>query len=728
MSHPQLTLLLAAGVLLCSQCAAAGQGSPAVVFREVVQPFLTQHCVRCHGAQQPKGDVALHEISGKLAAGGNTPLWSKILDQLELQAMPPEKQPQPEATQQKAVMDWIAAELGHAGEVRDVQLLERPEYGNYVNHQKLFDGSIREPSYSLPRVWRVSAELVRMGSPFPESKVDYAEMQTIDEPMTMRLLRLSEEISDQLLPYMLGQKQPHRNAHHNAQATRAYGIPKLVDRDMYLGQKVPSRSSIDSDIQTLFQTFVSRAPTAAERSRYADFLSQLLARETDRVACLATVMRALLMPPGAIYRMELGLGQQLADGRRMLSADELAIAVPMSLGRREAVTGLNSREAVETAVRTTIVKDRSTNGPSKTPHGINPRFLAFMQQYFQYDQAVEVFKGDRHAWHAKQHAAQLVAETDQIVVQILRDDREVLKHLLTTDQVIVGKRTEGESLSRTLEYYQPNWKFRLSELAGKKADRKTYLSAYRDMELLSYMAYYGLEPNSELASSTKAKDIIKSPVPRAGILTHPSWLQAHSTFTDNHVVLRGKWIREKLLGGTIPDVPIGVDAAIPDTENLTLRQRLASTQAEFCWRCHQKMDPLGYPLEMYDDFGRYRSDRKERLINGQLHTKPIDTTGAITASGDPNLDGPVSDAVELMNKLAASQHVRQVFVRHVFRFFLGRNETLADSQTLIRADQAYVASGGSFTELVVSLLTSDSFLCRRVSKTLPHQSPSHTHE
>jgi hypothetical protein len=44
---------------------------------------------------------------------------------------------------------------------------------------------------------------------------------------------------------------------------------------------------------------------------------------------------------------------------------------------------------------------------------------------------------------------------------------------------------------------------------------------------------------------------------------------------------------------------------------------------------------------------------------------------------------------------------------------MGRNELLSDSQTLIAADQAYLESGGSFNAVIVSLLTSDSFMYRR---------------
>ena len=41
-----------------------------------------------------------------------------------------------------------------------------------------------------------------------------------------------------------------------------------------------------------------------------------------------------------------------------------------------------------------------------------------------------------------------------------------------------------------------------------------------------------------------------------------------------------------------------------------------------------------------------------------------------------------------------------------------RNEFLSDSKTLIDAEKAYDKSGGSFDAVIVSLLTSDSFIYR----------------
>lgn len=222
---------------------------------------------------------------------------------------------------------------------------------------------------------------------------------------------------------------------------------------------------------------------------------------------------------------------------------------------------------------------------------------------------------------------------------------------------------------------------------------------------------------------------LKQPFPiahRKGILTHPAWLLAHSQNTTTDPVRRGRWIREKLLAGRVPEVPITVDAQIPENPHQTLRERLDSvTTRQECWKCHRQMNPLGLTFEIFDDFGRYRTEEilehPDKVLpeKGQAGVveaykmKPVDATGRLTGTGNPALDGEVQDAFELIDRLAKSERVRQSFIRHAFRYFLGRNEMLSDSQTLMEADQAYLESGGSFRAVIVSLLTSDSFMYRK---------------
>ena len=195
---------------------------------------------------------------------------------------------------------------------------------------------------------------------------------------------------------------------------------------------------------------------------------------------------------------------------------------------------------------------------------------------------------------------------------------------------------------------------------------------------------------------------------RLGILTHPVWLVAHSDAMDNHAISRGRWIRERLLGDAVPDIPITVDAKLPDEPRSTLRHRMRVTREKDCWRCHQKMDPLGLPFEKYNQLGILLDTNPS---NNWGH--PVDTTGEIILSGDPALDGPVKDPMEMIQKLAASERVKQVFVRHVFRFWMGRNETINDAPILQDAYKSYRDNNGSMKALLTSLLTSDAFLYRK---------------
>ncbi|MGI9239798.1 MAG: DUF1588 domain-containing protein, partial [Verrucomicrobiales bacterium] len=172
------------------------------------------------------------------------------------------------------------------------------------------------------------------------------------------------------------------------------------------------------------------------------------------------------------------------------------------------------------------------------------------------------------------------------------------------------------------------------------------------------------------------------------------------------------WIRERLLADTVPELPITVDARIPEDPHQSLRERFSVVRNDrYCWRCHEKMNPLGMPFETFDDFGRHRGGIEALHAKGE--TLPVDASGGLSGTGVPELDGEVDDPIDMLQRIAKSDRARQSFVRHAFRYWMGRNEMLSDSATLIAADRAYLENGGSFRALVISLLSSDSFLYRR---------------
>ena len=272
-------------------------------------------------------------------------------------------------------------------------------------------------------------------------------------------------------------------------------------------------------------------------------------------------------------------------------------------------------------------------------------------------------------------------------MSILSRDRDVFKQLLTT--------TESY---RTHELFVPN---------GTLDNLR-----YADSPLFRRFSPLALDHRREQQGD------------RIGVLMQPSWNVAWSTNFHNDIVRRGRWVREHLLGGRVPDLPIDTAAMIPDDPHRTLRQRQMVTRDANCWKCHKRMDELGLPFEDVDHYGYLRKaetvldleamEKSEDKNRNIYRDAPLDTTGSIAFSGDPALDGPVRDAPEMLRRLAESDRVRQVFIRHMFRYFLGRNESPGDAVSLQAAEQAYLDGGGSFKALLVSLLPSESFLYRTV--------------
>jgi hypothetical protein len=468
------------------------------------------------------------------------------------------------------------------------------------------------------------------------------------------------------------------------------GAMRWADKDIHAlaySDQPPTPEQMISVVGRQFQLAVRRDPSEKEESRYTKMFAECV-REGGNLEGVRAVLTAILLSPETIYRMELGMGEKAADGRRMLSPMELAFAVSYALRDSgpdkdilaDAKSGrLSNREVIAAHVERMI--DEELHGNYRRTQ--SQRLLRFFQEFFGYTTAPEVFKdGSRHPGH-KPRAVSLVADTDVLVRHILKEDKDVLRELLTTNKVFTVY-ARAKAFRRTTPSYNVSTKDLLESGDGDEQGR-------------------GKHPGWRWLWEVPKHQ-------RAGILTQPSWLTAHSQNFDNDPVVRGKWIYERLLAGTIADVPITVDATVPEDHDKPLRARFEKTRQEYCWTCHQKMNPLGMVFEMYDDVGRFR---EKELLRDNKTLVPVDARGAIVASGDPKLDGPVNNAVELMNKLADSPRVRQSFVRHAFRYWMGRNETLDDSPTLIAADKAFVESGGSMKSLIVSLVTSDSFLYRK---------------
>lgn len=536
-----------------------------------------------------------------------------------------------------------------------------------------------------------------------------------------------------------------------------------------MNEKDATDASLRAAVDYLFEALTFRPPLQKESDDYLQIVKQSIdkiGQEDGAVLGLSSIF----LDRDALFRPELvASGTPDQHGRVMLQDWELGLAVNHAL--RYLPPDATLRQAiVEGRMRTQDDVRREVERMLADDSTRKPRILRFFRDYFDYDLGGYICKDNKaladtgvsNRGTAHYRAMfDATASTDRLVELILADDTEVLKRLLTTDQVIatqtdevyfgrqrtkeekaaavaaakqaLAERIQKESaelatqkkelaeLETLIEANPDEARSRKKEIAQKKrsvtdaekklaatkkAGRKNNHVGVAKAELSGPEIFVRVSHRSFGNGSMKPERILATAPQgqRLGILTHPSWLVSHSDAMDNHAIRRGRWIRERLLGGGIPDVPITVDAMLPDEPKNTLRERMRVTREEYCWTCHQKMDPLGLPFEMYNHAGLYRETELDR---------PVDTTGEIIDSGDPSLDGKVTNAIEMIRKLAQSERAEQVFVRHAFRFWMGRNETLNDAPVLQDAYRAYRDNGGSMNSLITSLLTSDAFLYRK---------------
>lgn len=485
--------------------------------------------------------------------------------------------------------------------------------------------------------------------------------------------------------------------------------------------------------------------------------------------------RRMLAPREAAFAIAYAMGDDAPDPKLMAAAAEGRLATREDFYREV------TRLLADPVLFRGSVDNYLTTGKVKSHEVSHPRIVRFFREFFGYPNATKVFKDAARAYNQYQNAdrgtfgtpGSLVDEADQIVSWYVDQDKQVFENLLTTEKFFVFDRPEAEAKvaewRRIWELLKDTeWKtdpakvfkeheellkkeFQMSPENESKRHGTTltrvmthfeahfgkgltpfvifpwahgYHHNYSPMyNLPPVMGSWGFEEGSPYFSYEPVQPFKLEN--RKGILTHPAWLIAHSLNTENDPVRRGRFVQEKLLAGRVPDVPITVDAVVPEDHTKSLRQRLdkVTLHQQECWKCHEYMNPLGLPFEIYDDFGRFRLqealEHPENVTGKHLKyfnlykTLPVDARGELRGTGDPALDGEVKDALDLIDRLAKSSRVRQSIIRHAFRFYMGRNEMLSDSQTLIDADKAYVESGGSFKAVIVSLLTSDSFIYRK---------------
>lgn len=624
--------------------------SPIVASEASVQGYVTKYCLDCHSSDSAEGDVDLSEIHRTK----DIAILFGAYDQTALHNMPPEDSQQPTSKERAAFIRSLDGYLKSLGHDRTRQ----PGNGNLVDHALLFtEPSVRKAA-TPSRIWRLDVD----------SFIQRARAVTKNQGLFYDNRNNAKPVS---FPY-----QTPDHTFLDFASVHAFDNSTtemlLLESDLIVDQIMTRQWSryekrSRGDERELWSSIFSEITGQPPSTQQLESLLQLNARSKadlgEAVANRLTV-KAIFLRPNVLFRFELGAGEPDQYGRQYLAPSEAAVALGYAVDVAGPDTELTS--ALESCDLHDRKQLRSIVQPYLTTDAMQARLLRFAHEYFEYPRAEEVFKdADKNDYHPKR----LVEDADQFVLKIIDEDRDVLRQWLTSR-----------------EYYVRG----MFNYTGTKLSPIRWENGYKD-----YHRNFNLTPDQV----GKLPEWFEMPRnERAGILTHPAWLLAFSDNEKNQAIQRGRWVTTKLLGGVVPDAPVEVDARLPEDESLTLREKMHVTKASECIHCHRHMDPLGLPFEQYDLFGQFRTEENE---------KPVVTTGKLWGS-------EVSGPIPYVTELAESRKTKQVFLRHLFRFFMGRNETVDDAPTLIDMETAYDESNGSLKAAVLSLLTSDSFLYRTI--------------
>ena len=652
--------------ILFSVCAVA-QESPSSA--DVTQHFVQTFCIDCHNDQEPNGKIDLRTFLRDPSRVDRQLLLS-VYDQINLEQMPPADGDRPTTAERAEMLTTLVGLIQSSGAVAvNKKLL--PGYGNYIDHDRLFNSRLTKSlSAATPRIWRYSPETfsARVNRIVGRDVVKFIPVATFPVPQ--------KGLKHPAFPYKGPAHTAKDYAHiHDFGLTETellIGLAEeLAEAQLSSGSLrdyriLPAGDAKWSEIlDEHFQKLYSRDATDVEEQSLLD-LQKTVAEIASIEQANQAMIAATYLRPESLFRFEIGGEPSVAGNHAGLTPLEYACAIGFALNRTgptsDLVRSLEGYQSKSKAELKDVVR------PFLQADAAHQRILRFMDEYFEYGNAAYVFK-DKH--HRRYRPGWMIEDVEKFVARIVERDRDVLKQLLTSSEYNVRGAFNTN--------FAPQW-FQ-DETNGH----------------LFYHTCYNLT-KEDLGKDPEWREF---PQERAGILCHPAWLIAFSDNTKNHAIQRGRWIQTKLLGGVIPDTPVEVDARFPEDSTLTLREKMKVVRQEKCWGCHQQMDPLGLPFEQFDLWGRHRTQELDR---------PVDTTGVLHGV-------VVQDPIELLHQLADSKRVHQVFLRHAFRFFCGRNETLADAQTLRNMEVTYHQQQGSLKESLLELLVSDSFIQRQVLPT-----------
>ena len=435
----------------------------------------------------------------------------------------------------------------------------------------------------------------------------------------------------------------------------ALGVSQLVinpDRRKFLFTCQPkSVTASDAACATIFFTrigrLIHRRPlTRDELAEYVDEAGKSADRLGDFYKGLAVSIEAMLISPDVLFVVETAEADPKAPGRQHLDGFSLATRLALFLWNASPDDEL-LRAAEKGELQTPKGRLAQVNRMLASPR-LEKGVRAFFDDMFAFD-AFAALSKDATVYPAFTGvtAADAREETLRVVVDQLITRQGDYRDLFTTRDTFISPR----------------------------------LAAIYKLPAPPAWTRYTFPEGS----------------PRAGIMTHVSFLATHAHPVRSSPTMRGKALRELLLCQPVPPPPPNVDFSAlenPKSPFNTTRDRVNfHLKNPVCAGCHRITDPMGLALENFDGVGGYRDNEKGQKID---------------ASG--TFDGkPFAGAVGLGQALHDNPALTSCLVKRAFSYGAGGASSNDAAPLLAYFNTRFGAEGYKFPALLRTITTSDAF-------------------
>lgn len=439
--------------------------------------------------------------------------------------------------------------------------------------------------------------------------------------------------------------------HVQAYATLAQQIVNRLDVDVFLDTHGTCRTFEPECVSNFIAGAsgpILRGPPAAEEEEALIGLFDAVAAEEGTFEEAATLsVEAMLQSPRFLYRLE---EQGGAGVTRPLAPFEMASRLSFLLwgsGPDETLLAAATAGGLESTEQITAQVDRMLVDP-RAEHASQ----IFFDDWLTLTRLPNVQRDPAHfpAW------------SETIAQAMLEETRAFVRSVVWT---------EARPIS---ELFNAQQSFASVELAE----------------------FYGWDP----ADRADGRFDLSAVPERGGLLTQGSLLTIGGD--EASMVARGLFVLNTFMCGSIDSPPDGVDITPPEpTPDATQRDvALTRVESSACGGCHGQIEPPAFGLERFDSVGRYAEEDE--------HGNALRADGSLLFPGT-TVSLPFQTVDEMMDLIAEHDRTDACIVLKGTQFALGRTLTTSDGCGLAEIRDHFLASDGTYGDLIRAIATSTLF-------------------